>query len=157
NPITKTNWEGTGVKPDVQVAAEQALDKAQELAVKKIMADAKDEETRRQIRMDVDRSSERPRTKLASEGKATPAQILEKELESLQGEWTMVALEQKGEKAPDEVVKEYRLTIKGEQWIVTPSEDEETKRSFRIDPSKDPRTIDLVIKTADKETVSRGI
>jgi C-terminal processing protease CtpA/Prc len=32
NPITGTNWQGTGVKPDVEVPAEQALDKALELA-----------------------------------------------------------------------------------------------------------------------------
>jgi hypothetical protein len=36
NPITKTNWEGTGVKPDVEVDADQALDVARELALKKI-------------------------------------------------------------------------------------------------------------------------
>lgn len=34
NPITKGNWEGTGVAPDVEVAAEQALDRALELAGK---------------------------------------------------------------------------------------------------------------------------
>lgn len=32
NPITKTNWEGTGVKPDVAVGADEALDRALELA-----------------------------------------------------------------------------------------------------------------------------
>ena len=32
NPITKTNWEGTGVKPDVAVPADTALEKALELA-----------------------------------------------------------------------------------------------------------------------------
>lgn len=32
NPITKTNWEGTGVEPDVKCAAADALDKALELA-----------------------------------------------------------------------------------------------------------------------------
>jgi hypothetical protein len=31
NPITQTNWEGTGVEPDVAVPADQALDKAREL------------------------------------------------------------------------------------------------------------------------------
>ncbi len=34
NPITKTNWEGTGVKPDVECPAGEALDRAQELARK---------------------------------------------------------------------------------------------------------------------------
>lgn len=32
NPITKTNWEGTGVEPHVAVAADDALAKARELA-----------------------------------------------------------------------------------------------------------------------------
>jgi len=31
NPISKTNWEGTGVTPDVRVAASQALDTARAL------------------------------------------------------------------------------------------------------------------------------
>jgi hypothetical protein len=33
NPITKTNWEGVGVKPHVEVPADQALDRAHELAL----------------------------------------------------------------------------------------------------------------------------
>ena len=32
NPITGGNWQGTGVRPDVEVPAEQALDRALELA-----------------------------------------------------------------------------------------------------------------------------
>jgi hypothetical protein len=32
NPVSKTNWEGTGVEPDVSVKAADALEKAQELA-----------------------------------------------------------------------------------------------------------------------------
>lgn len=32
NPITKTNWEGSGVEPDVKTTADAALDKALELA-----------------------------------------------------------------------------------------------------------------------------
>jgi C-terminal processing protease CtpA/Prc len=35
SPITKTNWEGTGVKPDVEVPAEQALTTARLMALKK--------------------------------------------------------------------------------------------------------------------------
>jgi peptidase S41-like protein len=38
NPITKTNWEGTGVEPDVQAKASDALDVAQKLAGEKLAA-----------------------------------------------------------------------------------------------------------------------
>jgi len=36
NPITKTNWEGVGIKPHVEVPADQALDCAHELALSAI-------------------------------------------------------------------------------------------------------------------------
>lgn len=36
NPISKTNWEGTGVEPDVKVAADQALDVAKKMAADQI-------------------------------------------------------------------------------------------------------------------------
>jgi hypothetical protein len=36
NPITKTNWEGTGVEPDVKVNAADALQRAEELAATKL-------------------------------------------------------------------------------------------------------------------------
>ena len=38
NPITHTNWEGTGVEPDVKVAAADALTTAQKLAAEKLAA-----------------------------------------------------------------------------------------------------------------------
>ena len=43
NPITKTDWEGTGVEPDVKVAADRALATARELALKKLVASSGDE------------------------------------------------------------------------------------------------------------------
>lgn len=39
NPITRTNWEGTGVEPDVKVPADQALDVAVKLAIEAIGKD----------------------------------------------------------------------------------------------------------------------
>jgi len=40
NPISKTNWEGTGVTPDIAVPADQALDKAYSMALEKLAAKA---------------------------------------------------------------------------------------------------------------------
>ncbi len=40
NPVSKTNWEGTGVEPDVKVSAADALTTAEKLAGEKIHADA---------------------------------------------------------------------------------------------------------------------
>jgi len=39
DPVTKTNWEGTGVEPDVKVSADDALDTAEKLALDKIQAE----------------------------------------------------------------------------------------------------------------------
>jgi C-terminal processing protease CtpA/Prc len=58
NPVTKTNWEGVGVKPDVAVAADQALDTAHKLALEKLLSGA-DEETKRIINADLERSKDR--------------------------------------------------------------------------------------------------
>ncbi|MEW6126203.1 MAG: serine hydrolase [Acidobacteriota bacterium] len=49
NPITKTNWEGTGVKPDVEVPAEQALKVAQVAALKNIAAKTNDNQRKQQL------------------------------------------------------------------------------------------------------------
>ena len=38
DPVTKTNWEGTGVEPDVKVPAADALTTAEKLAMEKIQA-----------------------------------------------------------------------------------------------------------------------
>lgn len=43
NPITKTNWEGVGVKPDVEVSEQLALKSAHLLALKKISDASTDE------------------------------------------------------------------------------------------------------------------
>ncbi len=42
NPISKTNWEGTGVKPDIPVKASEALNAAEKLAEGKIQTNRPD-------------------------------------------------------------------------------------------------------------------
>jgi hypothetical protein len=49
NPITKTNWEGTGIEPDIKTDAAQAQYAAHLDALKKILAKATDQRHREQI------------------------------------------------------------------------------------------------------------
>jgi hypothetical protein len=44
NPISKKDWEGTGVEPDVKVPADQALDVAKKMAVEEIRKKPADEQ-----------------------------------------------------------------------------------------------------------------
>lgn len=49
NPITKTNWEGTGVEPDIKTAKEKALDVAYEMAVEKELKNETNENLKTQL------------------------------------------------------------------------------------------------------------
>ncbi len=50
NPITKTNWEGTGVKPDVAVTAELALKVAHLAALKSVQPTVSDAQSAEQLK-----------------------------------------------------------------------------------------------------------
>lgn len=50
NPITKTNWEGTGVEPDIKVPKEQALKVAYLAALNKSLADIKNENVKNGVK-----------------------------------------------------------------------------------------------------------
>ena len=50
NPISKTNWEGTGVEPDVKVPKEQALKTAYVMALNKQLERAKDDDLKAAIK-----------------------------------------------------------------------------------------------------------
>ena len=53
NPTTKTNWEGTGVKPDVEVPAEQALTVARLMALKKSLPTLRDARMRQGVQEEI--------------------------------------------------------------------------------------------------------
>ena len=49
NPISKTNWEGTGVSPDIAVGRDKALEKARALALEKMIKSATQEGTKARL------------------------------------------------------------------------------------------------------------
>lgn len=55
NPITGTNWEGTGVTPDIQVPADQALEAAHLDVLKKLQAKTQDEARKKQFAWSIQR------------------------------------------------------------------------------------------------------
>jgi len=56
NPISKTNWEGTGVEPDIKVPKDQALKTAHLMALQKSVGNIKDEGTRTAVKELIDRT-----------------------------------------------------------------------------------------------------
>jgi len=54
SPITKTNWEGTGVKPDIEAPAPKALKIAHLAAMKKVLETVTDEERKRAITREIE-------------------------------------------------------------------------------------------------------
>jgi len=56
SPITKTNWEGTGVEPDIKVPKEQALKTAFLLALNKALEKAKDDNLKANLKDVIDRN-----------------------------------------------------------------------------------------------------
>ena len=49
NPITKTNWEGVGVKPDIEASSETAFRKAHVIALKKLIENTTDNVFKEQL------------------------------------------------------------------------------------------------------------
>src|SRR5436190_21176580 len=75
---------------------------------------------------------------------AMPAHEAKQESGKLQGEWNIVSSESKGRKSPDEfLTTEYKLTITGDKFTTGIPGVKEAKWTFKIDASKDPKTIDL--------------
>ncbi len=60
NPVSKTNWEGTGVRPDVATEAAAALTTAHVLAIEKLLERASDDERRGALRRALDAARATP-------------------------------------------------------------------------------------------------
>ena len=58
NPVSKTNWEGTGVAPDVAVGADDALKTAHKLALEHLKSTAADPQAIAQAIADLDKTGE---------------------------------------------------------------------------------------------------
>jgi len=54
NPITKTNWEGTGIEPHISISPEKALDKAKTVALENLMEKSDEEKNKKTLQWALD-------------------------------------------------------------------------------------------------------
>jgi uncharacterized protein (TIGR03067 family) len=90
-------------------------------------------------------------------GKEPSKDAVKDELKKLEGTWTMVSREAKGKKTPEGLLKKWRLTIKGDQWTANYPGGVD-RATIRIDPTKDPKTMDLTFRgPGGGKVLTRGI
>src|SRR5262249_44452747 len=67
------------------------------------------------------------------------------------------SMEGAGRKLSDDDIKDYKLKVEGDQWLVTAGK-EELKITYTVDASKTPKAIDMAYKSTTGEAVTwRGI
>src|SRR6516164_3912419 len=73
-----------------------------------------------------------------------------KDQEALQGTWRPVSSEQGGKDQTDEA-KDHTLTFEKDTFTVKKGDEVRIKGTFKVDPSKKPKTIDMTITEGRKE------
>jgi uncharacterized protein (TIGR03067 family) len=81
--------------------------------------------------------------------------VAKEEMTKFQGTWRFVSMEVQGEKKPDGEFKKFSSVLKGDQWTVSVGDKIAAQTFFRVDPTKKPKTIDLI--DVDKGRIIRGI
>jgi uncharacterized protein (TIGR03067 family) len=83
--------------------------------------------------------------------------LARQELKTLEGTWTMAALEVEGEKVAEERLQAAQLVIKEGKYIVT-TRGATHETLITLDPTKKPKHIDMVfIEGENKDKVQRAI
>ena len=79
-----------------------------------------------------------------------PKDDAQKDQEALQGTWRPVSSEQGGKDQTDEA-KDHTLTFEKDTFTVKKGDEVRIKGTFKVDPSKKPKTIDMTITEGRKE------
>jgi RNA polymerase sigma factor (sigma-70 family) len=87
-----------------------------------------------------------------------PDVLADREVKALEGEWVVVGLEADGRKATAGEMKGMRWTFRGTEVTSTDPDGSGGKMSFRLDPAKSPKEIDLTpLDGREKGKVAAGI
>ena len=80
-----------------------------------------------------------------------------KDLERMQGKWTIHALEINGKDVPPKQIADTFLVVKDDLYRTIVKGKELTGMRIKLDASKDPRTIDMILTEGGVEKVYKGI
>jgi len=81
-----------------------------------------------------------------------------KDLERMQGTWTMKALEVNGKDVAEDKLQDTILIIKGDEYRTKVKDKEPLGFRLKLDPSKDPNAVDMIqIQPDGVEKVIKGI
>jgi uncharacterized protein (TIGR03067 family) len=83
-------------------------------------------------------------------------EVVKEELKKFEGTWALTSAERKGEKAPAEAIKDFRLAIKGNKLTIRVG-GPPLEGTLTVDPSKKPRAYDTRIAVDDRKQTSVGI
>jgi uncharacterized protein (TIGR03067 family) len=83
------------------------------------------------------------------------ADAIKKETAKLQGTWKFVSMEVEVNKKPGGHFNRYTVVLKRDQWTVFEGNKIAAQVTFKLDPTKKPKTIDLV--DVQKKRLIRGI
>jgi uncharacterized protein (TIGR03067 family) len=78
------------------------------------------------------------------------------DMKLLQGVWVLQSFETNGKQTDPEQIKNIRLTIKGDRYSVDFGK-KKMELTFKIDPTRKPRTMDLIMTKDDQKAVTHGI
>ena len=81
---------------------------------------------------------------------------VKKDMKLLEGTWVLDAFETNGKAVPAEKINKIKTTIKGDHYSVDFGE-KKMELTFKIDPSKKPKSIDLIMTKDGKNAVTPGI
>jgi uncharacterized protein (TIGR03067 family) len=81
----------------------------------------------------------------------TPEERLKREEEKLAGTWRVTAAKANGERVPPDQVPKMKLTFKDGKFTVQRGEEKPREGTYKIDPTKNPKTIDIVNRTTGPE------
>jgi uncharacterized protein (TIGR03067 family) len=79
-----------------------------------------------------------------------PKDAVKKEYDKFEGTWKMESFTMDGKPAPIETFAEFRMTLKGENFTTVMPE-EKTNGTYKVDPSKSPKTIDITFTGGQRD------